>query len=162
MAEHTKLIQIYCAVVLFTVLKKVEASCYYYYDGYDYSRYCYYNPYLVIFGSSYGAVIGLGILVSLVVCFCCIHKKNRQWIQGGVIVPRVQGTNNPLMYPPGNQQIPHPTTAGAQGIQTPYIMMGPMHYGGSQGLHGVQPTVNLQTNSSTGENPSADVQQDSK
>ncbi|XP_061186364.1 uncharacterized protein LOC133194419 [Saccostrea echinata] len=155
MVEYIKLIL--STLFLLAVFKNVDASCYYYYNGYTYIRYCYNNPYLIILGASYGAVIGLGILVSFIVCCCCIQKKNRQWTQGTLIVQTVPGTNNPLTYPSENQQIQHPAIAGTQGIQTPHIMMAQTHYGGSQGQHST--SVNFQTNPGTGANPSGTVQQ---
>ncbi|XP_061186363.1 uncharacterized protein LOC133194418 [Saccostrea echinata] len=159
MVEYNK--YILRILFLLTLHKNVEASCYYYYNGYRDIQYCYYSPYLIILGASYGSLIGLGILVSLIVCCCCIHKKNREWNDGTFIVQAVPGTNNPGAFPSGNYPIQQPLMASAQGIQNPYIMMGQTHYGSSQRQETVP--VNFQTTSlGAGANPAGTVQPESK
>ncbi|XP_061186782.1 uncharacterized protein LOC133194898 [Saccostrea echinata] len=122
-------------LLLFIVYENVEGGCSSHYDGYNYYSYCtYYNPHLAILGASYGSVIGIGILLSLIVCCCCIQRENQHGYHDTVIVPTTQRTDIiPVNHQFGNQQNEYPAMAGVHGTQNSYIMMGPTHYGNSQG-----------------------------
>ncbi|XP_062569394.1 uncharacterized protein LOC134231447 [Saccostrea cucullata] len=145
-------------LLLFIVFENVEGRCSNVYNGYTYVYYCtYYNPYLLVLGASYGSVIGIGILVSFIVCWCCNQRKNQQGCHGAVIVPTPQRTNNiHVSHQYGIPQNQHPVMAGIPGTQNSY-MLTPTHGGNSQGPN--SPHVGIpSTSADAGENLPGTVQ----
>ncbi|XP_062599028.1 uncharacterized protein LOC134260491 [Saccostrea cucullata] len=145
---------------LITTYKTTEGSCYIYYDGPNEIQDCSDNTIaLAILGGSYGGLLGLGIFVSLIVCICCMQRKNREWSHGAVIIQTLPGVDNPNAYLSGHQQVQHSTLTGTGITQNPNIMMTPTNYGRIQGQDATPVNFQIAT-LNAGANPTGTVQQE--